>query len=195
MKNRKRVVVAFLLVAVLCLGIGYAALTDTLTISGTVSVGGDNSNNAPAAQEWDEDIYFVDISSIDYSKTHATDADKNASATIDTSDKDNITVSVPVKNLFVKGDYITFTTKIQNDNADYAANVSVDSISIADNDSHDFFNVELLNVSGTSLSSLSVPAEGKSDAITVKISLKKTPAEDISNVNFVITLTATTSTT
>ena len=34
MKNRKRVVVAFLLVAVMLLGVGYATLTDVLEITG-----------------------------------------------------------------------------------------------------------------------------------------------------------------
>jgi hypothetical protein len=36
MKNRKIVVVAFLLVATMLLGVGYAALTDELTITGSL---------------------------------------------------------------------------------------------------------------------------------------------------------------
>ena len=39
MKNRRNVVVAFLVCAVMLLGVGYAALTDTLTIAGQANVG------------------------------------------------------------------------------------------------------------------------------------------------------------
>ena len=53
MKNRRTVVVAFLLVAVMLLGIGYAALTDTLTIIGNAHVDLDTANKT-----FDERIYF-----------------------------------------------------------------------------------------------------------------------------------------
>lgn len=42
MKNRRIVVVAILLVAVLCLGVGYAALNDTITATGTINYGTQN---------------------------------------------------------------------------------------------------------------------------------------------------------
>lgn len=38
MKNRKTVVVAFLMAAVMLLGVGYAALTDTLTLIGNATI-------------------------------------------------------------------------------------------------------------------------------------------------------------
>ena len=38
MKNRKNVLIVFAILAILCLGIGYAALTDTLTLTGTINV-------------------------------------------------------------------------------------------------------------------------------------------------------------
>lgn len=53
MKNRKFVVVAFLVVAAMLLGIGYAALTDTLTIIGNANV-----DIAGANSVFDERIYF-----------------------------------------------------------------------------------------------------------------------------------------
>jgi len=53
MKNRKTVVVAFLLVAAMLLGVGYAALSDTLTIVGTAQI----DMNA-AGNEFDEKVYF-----------------------------------------------------------------------------------------------------------------------------------------
>ena len=55
MKNRKFVVVAFVVVAAMLMGIGYAALTDTLTIIGNANVDLNGAN-----QVFDERIYFSD---------------------------------------------------------------------------------------------------------------------------------------
>jgi len=43
MKNRKTVVVAFLLVAMLLIGVGFAQLTDQLLITGSAGVDADDS--------------------------------------------------------------------------------------------------------------------------------------------------------
>ena len=45
MKNRRNVIIAFLLCASLVVGVGYAALTDTLRIDGTANVKHENANN------------------------------------------------------------------------------------------------------------------------------------------------------
>ena len=55
MKNRRNVIVAFLLVAVLLLGVGYATLTDTLTIIGNATIDKNAAND-----KFDENIYFID---------------------------------------------------------------------------------------------------------------------------------------
>ena len=51
MRNRKTVVAAFLLVAVMMLGVGYAALTDILDITGSADV-----NQSAAEEAFNEDI-------------------------------------------------------------------------------------------------------------------------------------------
>ena len=53
MKNRKTVVVAFLLVAVLLLGVGYAALSDTLTLIGNATI-----DMKQAEVNFDAKVYF-----------------------------------------------------------------------------------------------------------------------------------------
>lgn len=53
MKNRKIVIVAFLLVAMMLLGVGYAALTDELTITGELQ-----ADTSVSQGEFDADIYF-----------------------------------------------------------------------------------------------------------------------------------------
>ena len=54
MKNRKSIVVAFLLVAVMLLGVGYAALTDILDITGSADI-----NQSAAEEAFNEDVYFT----------------------------------------------------------------------------------------------------------------------------------------
>ena len=53
MKNRRSIIVAFLLCACLIVGIGYAALTDTLRIDGTAAVKFESANNV-----FDGDVVF-----------------------------------------------------------------------------------------------------------------------------------------
>lgn len=186
MKNRKRVVVAFLLVAVLCLGIGYAALTDELTIGGTLNLAGNNMENQEAAKEWDEDIYFLEtitkqtaVGKADNSKYTA---ERNA------SDYDKIDVTVDKGCLSVKGDAIEFEATIKNDNTDYAAEITWDATTDITVDKDEFFNVTISGMaSGTTID------VNDSQKFKVKIELIKTPAVDITTGStFSIKFTATT---
>ncbi len=54
MRNRKFALVVFFLIAALTLGIGYAALTDTLTIIGNAHIDMD-----AAAGQFEEKVYFA----------------------------------------------------------------------------------------------------------------------------------------
>ena len=56
MKNRKRVIVAFVMVAALCLGIGYAALNDSLYATGNLAV-----NKGDAQNEFKNDVFFTGV--------------------------------------------------------------------------------------------------------------------------------------
>lgn len=97
MKNRKFVVVAFLLVAVLLLGVGYAALTDTLDVTGSADVNLSELNN-----EFNHDVYFLKAESDVTANTTSINKDNN--------DK----VSFTVNTLKAKGDKAVFTYTIAN---------------------------------------------------------------------------------
>ena len=97
MKNRRNVVVAFLVVAVMLLGIGYAALTDTLDITGSADV-----NQSAAEEAFNEDIFF--------SAAVANDAGNTASVNADNNDKASFTAAT----LKGKGDKVSFTFTITN---------------------------------------------------------------------------------
>lgn len=96
MKNRKIVVVAFLLIAVLLLGVGYAAVSDVLDINGSADVNPDTAYN--------QDIYF--------SAAVANGDNTPNTATIDPNDNDVVTFTV--SSLSGKGDTATFTFTITN---------------------------------------------------------------------------------
>ena len=98
MKNRKTIIVAFLLVAALCLGIGYAALTDTLNINGTANI-----SKSAAETEFDEDVYFTSASGNGCSAAIA-DGNKPDAATLTITD-----------GIGVLGDYVTATYTVQNE--------------------------------------------------------------------------------
>lgn len=56
MKNRRTIIVAFMLCAVMLLGVGYAAVTNTLDIQGSVTV-----TDAAAKDEFNLHVYFEGI--------------------------------------------------------------------------------------------------------------------------------------
>lgn len=98
MKNRKTVVVAFLLVAVMLMGVGYAALSDSLRIDGTAHVKHENANNA-----------FDGVIKFDTNITNG----KNQADTVEYSADADI-ATVKVNSLTVEGSTAVFHLKIVN---------------------------------------------------------------------------------
>ena len=105
MRNRKTVVVAFMLCAVMLLGIGYAALTDTLTIIGNAHI---DMNQAQV--NFDEMIYFS-----------AAEAVTNPTADAVSFSADDATFTA--NKLATKGDKAVFKFTVQND-----SNVSINFV-------------------------------------------------------------------
>lgn len=104
MKNRRQILVAFMLCAVMLLGIGYAALSDVLDITGTAELTAGNAGNA-----FDGDVYFESGEALDYQSTSKPD-------TVELSaDKDNALFFA--NNLAAKGDQAQFKFIIKNDSA------------------------------------------------------------------------------
>ena len=98
MKKRRSVVIAFLLIAALVMGIGYAALTDVLDITGSADV-----NQSAAEEAFNQDIHF--------SAAVANEEGNTASINADNKDKASFTANT----LQGKGDKATFTYTIIND--------------------------------------------------------------------------------
>ena len=122
MKNRRIVVVAIMLAAVLCLGVGYAALTDSITANGKITY------NQDLVLQWTGNV------SGDNATTETTDGDALA-FTVNTSDwvKDAAhTYTVTVTNTSTKYNAtgVTVSAVTNNASANYtvAATISADTI-------------------------------------------------------------------
>jgi hypothetical protein len=167
MKNRKTVVVAFMLVAAMLLGVGYAALSDTLTITGDATV-----NKSGAQEAFNEDIYFSDAVANQTGNT----------ASVDTDDNDKATFKV--ESLKGQGDTATFTFTIKNA-GDVNASVAVPTIT---NSNETYFTIT--TDWGNDAKAL---AAGDSINVVVTITLVKTPTNDEGQTaTFGIGFTATT---
>ena len=173
MKNRKTVVVAFLLVAVMLLGVGYAALTDVLDINGSADVSQEAAQDA-----FDEDIYF---SSAIVKEGYEADGKNTASVAQSDPDQANFTAD----GLKGDGDKAIFIFTIKNDN-DVPAVVQP-SFAADGNSNPEYFNVS----SDWNGQSKTIPAKSEL-TYTLTVELRKTPTSDsITHGAFHIELTAT----
>lgn len=142
MKNRRTTLIVFVLIAALCVGIGYAALSDTLTVSGTAHYG---------QNELDQAVYFSAAtnngSTLVNPGNHILANNATIAPVTGTSfvskNVDELVISVPVDNLFDPGDSITFTADITYDPAVISStpdSVIVDAVATVVDD-HDAFDV------------------------------------------------------
>ena len=119
MKNRKTVVVAFLLIATLLLGVGYAALNDTLTIAGQANV-----TTGKAEDALNEDVYF-------YSATASSTTGTSGVADTASVLQDNDRASFTVHSLALGGEIATFEFVVYNE-SNHEVALSTPTISIRD---------------------------------------------------------------
>ena len=165
MKKRRTLIISMLLIAALCLGIGYAALTDTLDINGTVDV-----NQSAAEEAFDIEVYF--------SNAKANQDGNSASIVIDDPDMASFTIT----SLKGQDDYATFTFTIFNA-SDVDATVTP-TLAADGNSNPEYFSI----VSDWNAQPKVIKA-GESMEYTVTVTLLKTPTETIHGA-FHIELTA-----
>ena len=168
MRNRKTVIVAFMIVAVMLMAVGFAALTDTLTVDGTAGVDLDDSSEV-----FDGDIYFSKVISGD-----------GCTAVIN-SDPDTGTITVNDGALKEVGDEViaTYTIKSESDLDVLVTKPTVENSKIT-NSNPEYFEVYVNWVPD----SMTLAAGGTID-VTVTIKLIKTAAAD-QDLTFGITFDA-----
>jgi hypothetical protein len=118
MRNRKNVIVAFVLVAVMLMAVGYAALSTDLFIGGNATINADK-----AQTEFDSQIKFDAVKAGDI----ATNGTGSSTDTITkTSDK---AMDIGVNSLALKNETATFTFRVLN-YSDHNCTASIETLKI-----------------------------------------------------------------
>ena len=116
MKNKKFLMGLFVIVALLCLGIGYAAVTKTLTINGTISTGEitDNDIKHDFIVEFDQTAGKYNVVE---TPVNAGNTDLTGSVTFE----NELTAIINVEGMKNVGDKVVFTLTVVNKSADLMA--------------------------------------------------------------------------
>lgn len=103
MKNRRFLVFAFVAIALLCMGIGYSTLVDTLTINGTVGTTG-------SANVENEEVFNVEFTEV----TTPVVVKVGGSAVTATATVNKDTATLDVVNMGVYGEKVTAVYSVKN---------------------------------------------------------------------------------
>ena len=160
MKNRRTVIIAFLLCACVAIGAGYAALTDTLSITGNVY-----SGTSAAQPSFDAKVYFSDATEFAAECQASTENNVYGKGT---SDPD--TAFFDIYSLAMLGDYVTIDYEIKNDSAEYAAVLEVTGTT---NSNEEFYDISYTWPDGN------VVATESTTTLRVTISMLKSPDEPV----------------
>ena len=168
MKKRNLVIVAFMLVAAMTIGVGYAALSATLTIKGTA-----NLDLSAASGDVTKQVYITSGSSAK-THTHATLKDYANTGEETFTEKEYSSVNFEVYSLTQVGQSVTFTYTIKNaGDASVVATVSLPNETVSDK-SYFTANIKWADpsVTGTSV----VLQSGQTADVSVIVELDTIPA-------------------
>ncbi|MBO5879204.1 MAG: hypothetical protein J6Q68_01460 [Clostridia bacterium] len=187
MKKRRLAVVAFMLIAVLTIGVGYAALTDLLTIRGSVEI---NSSTANVA--FDEKIYFETAEITKGVSKDSGAAIYDSAAVTNDPDIANFTANT----LADSHSELIFTYTVKND-SDHAAAITVEANMAGQeganpsNSNANYFDIKY--VIGDGANNV-VAADGGTITVTITVTLKDgvtPPTSGSVTASYVLELTAT----
>ncbi len=172
MLKRNKILVAFIAVTVLCASIGFAAISDTLNVSGSVALNLDSTGELN--QEFDKNVVF----------TNPMGTTASVTTSEISTDGDKYTFAIDASAFNKVGDSVTVTVDIRNDNSTDAA-LKVNNIT--EGDLADDITVSALFAG--SASSATVGSE-KTTTLTITVTLEKVPQTTASsNISFTITAT------
>ena len=180
MKNRRNIIVAFLLCACMIVGIGYAAFSDNMDITGTASL---NANDII-----DGNIFF---------ESATAEQGSGNTATVNQNNQDKASFTITNLRTENESTYFTFVVKNTNSSAHYialrtvagtvgATNYSITAKMVNDeNDSR-----EITNTSEKTLTAddyIKINAD-QTVTITVTVAMTSTPEGQEVNAHFLINL-------
>lgn len=169
MKNRKTIITSFLLLAGLTLGVGYAAISNTLTVTGAVNLGTDENNFSVVFDSVEQDANEV----------------KRWTATIN-ENTINSTLTINSNALDTKGDSIDIDYTVRN------ASPANDLIAVLGDITVTNANTSWYTVEANWVDSSVVElAYNETAVFNVKVTLVNTPTESVSGLDFFVSFTAT----
>ncbi len=171
MKNRKFIIVAFVLISVMVIGIGYAALTDIFIMDGNAVVNQTKENTV-----FDENIYI----------SNAVVNGSGTSGVADTASTDSTNpdkASFTVKSLALEGEEPTFVFTIKND-SDFDATIA-NTVCTVDNS-------EYFSVAATVPTDPICYSQGTLDVTVTVTLIKALTTEQTANITVNYTATTTT---
>ena len=118
MKNRRTILAAFLLVAVLVMGIGFANIADNLDITGKARATTDT-----AAATFDSKVYFSAVQKLDTSTGNGAGTD-----TIDILGTEKDLVDFKINTIAEKGQFVAFKITITNESTEFDAVIELDDL-------------------------------------------------------------------
>ncbi len=191
MKNRRIVICAFILIAAMVVGVGYAALTDQLTIRGDIKYSIDE-----AEDDFVADVYFSGTPAVSAVNT-GNDA-TGVTAKIENADNgdanDKLNIDVPAGILNVKGDQVIVDTVITNDSTEFNASITLPTDGTV-NSTYCSVTVNFVTVNGgseTLSKTATIDANGGTANVRVVITLNETLSElPAGNDSFTVDFDAT----
>ena len=181
MKNRRTVIASFLLIAVLVMGIGYAALTDNLFIKGEATLA-----TTSAQTNFDQDVYFHAVAVVN---SNGGNKDTTPDSVVKGStDPDSATFYV--KSLGNKDEYVVFSFEIKNKSDEFDAVISLDDGFPTTTDGNNFVITYSTQATGDPVTGEVTCAAGGTVTVYVKVVLKNTPSANMTAA-FNVNLTAT----
>ena len=177
MQKRRSVLVLFVICALFCLGFGYAALTDSVNIGGTVGTSAENVTNTELF-----DVQWKNVGTPTVTKV-GTSA---VTATAVKTDATNATLNITNMGLYGEKVVVVYTVENVEKAAAYDANVTVDvkvngvapSASLPFTITAEFANNDAI-------------ANGATKDLTVTVTMKNVLLDSAENYTITITLNAT----
>ena len=193
MKNKRNVLIAFILICCLCLSIGYAALTDTLYVKGTATVNvlSDDDTDpdvpTPFEEKFMQEIYWSNATSTDsLTLSRVAEKDSNITGATDTLDStakpDALLITVPAGVLTSEGDSTTINATVKN-GSDYDIKATLSTVT---NDKSGYYTITWAWATGSSENI----TQGATADVVITVTLTKAPITD-TTATFGMTLTAT----
>ena len=168
MKKRRTLIISLLLVAALALGVGYAAVSDTLDIIGNIEADGDEMN-----ETFDGLVYF--------SNAEVTGKSANVTAEASVSGTNNDTGNYGISKLKAVGDYAAVTFTIKNE--------YTETVWVTVPDSHEHDTESCITIESNYTAPIEIVGGGTA-TFTITVTLESLTTTDIS-LNHSVQISAT----